>query len=115
MKNKKLLSKVMKGLIEVVYSVKIYSKRCEYLNKKYGSRLKNDVFNYWLERAQERRVEIEDIKRRVKMMVIPFTSFCKKYAFRQIKEDACALVEKEEELYEALVKLKGKNILKTLK
>ena len=28
LKNKRMMSKVMKGLLEVVYSVKVYSKRC---------------------------------------------------------------------------------------
>ena len=51
LKNRRLMSKVMKGLLEIIYSVKVYSKRCEYLNKKHGSNLKNSVFRYWLERA----------------------------------------------------------------
>ena len=47
LKNKRMMSKVMKGLLEVVYSVKVYSKRCEYLSKKYCFGLKSNVFSVW--------------------------------------------------------------------
>ena len=54
MKERRLMGKVMKGLLEVVYSVKLYSKRCQYLSVKYGCQLKSNVFNIWQERTKEK-------------------------------------------------------------
>ena len=49
------MAKVMKVLLESVYSSKLYSKRCDYLKKKHGCLLKAEIFNYWNERTHEKQ------------------------------------------------------------
>ena len=115
MKNRQLMQKVMKGLLEVVFSVKLYSQRCEYLEKKYGSRLKMDVFGFWFEQMKEKKERCEEMKRRAKITVAPFSSFLMRFAFRQIKEDTEAVLEKEEELFDALVRCQVKKTIRKMK
>ena len=51
---------------------------------------------------------------KVKRAVSPLILFTKKNAFRMISEDACGLMDKEEQLCEAIVALNARTVFKGL-
>jgi hypothetical protein len=51
-RNRMLMAKSLKGLLEILYSTKLYSKRCGYLLKKRESNLKNIFLSLWNRRTK---------------------------------------------------------------
>jgi len=47
-RNKVLMSKVMRVFFETVYSTKLYSKRCEFIERKNKLKLKSLTLQTWL-------------------------------------------------------------------
>jgi hypothetical protein len=44
----------MKQMLETVYSTKLYSKRCEYIQRKHLFQLKTKTYRLWVENSEDK-------------------------------------------------------------
>lgn len=94
-RNKDLMAKVLKGLLGIVYSTKLYSKRCDYLQKKHNSSLKNHILIFWNETTKEKKKTFQILKEKIKLSILPLMNFYLKVGFRALSEENDRICSKE--------------------
>ena len=61
-RNQMLLKTVMKALLQIVYSSKLYSKRYEYLQKKKEMNSRKNILEMWLKRTRQQLARFQHLK-----------------------------------------------------
>ena len=74
-------------MLSTAYSKKLYSKRCEYIQRKYLFHLKAKVYKYWIDKSKDSLLTKAKMTQNFNKVIQKITFFIKKIVLKNINNE----------------------------